>query len=224
MSGDAFGPWPGDPGGGGGTTGGDGGNTTPAKIDATPPWGASDLDDQMTLAGVILPGLVRYEGEIGRKLDVKNAKGSDGATITDDGSDPETLEFMLLMWNEDQWKRYFSEALPLINPNSTKGKLTPVDVAHPVLAAHGIKRVYVEKMTLPKPGKIPQTKEVTIRLRGWRPEPVNPKSKSNTPDKSAGSGWYEETKTAGSGWTEGNNPVAGGAEKIKEAYSKDSKP
>lgn len=221
MSGDAFGPWPGDPGGG---NGGDGGGlTTPTKIDAVPPWGLSDLDDQMTLAGVVLPGLVRYEGEIGRKLDVKNAKGSDGATITDDGSDPETLEFQLLMWREDQWKVYCTQVVPLINPNTTKGKLSPVDVAHPILALHGIKRVYIEKMTLPKPGKIPQTKEVTIRMRGWRPEPVNPKSKSSTPDKSAGGGWYQE-KSAGQEWTTGNNPVASGAKKIEEAYKKDSAP
>jgi hypothetical protein len=219
MAGDAFGPWPGNPDGGTGT----GGSTTPAIIDAIPPWpgSAPDLQAQLTIAGVIVPGLVTFTGELGRKLDVKNAKGSDGATITDDGADPETIEIQVIIWNAEQWTKFWTEVAPLVNPNNTKGKLAPVDVSHPVLYIVGVKRAYVEKMSLPKPGKIPQTQEFTIRMRGWRPEPKNPTSKSKTPEKAAGTGsgseWYQEGNRAEKG-------VKSGAETIKKAYGADSGP
>lgn len=223
MSGnDAFGPWPGPP-DGTKTGGGDGDHTTPAIIDAIPPWPGNtpDLMDQFTISGVVVPGLVTFAGELGRKLDKKNAKGSDGATITDDGADPEAIDLQVVMWTEEQWRIYCTQLLPLINPNNTKGKLKPVDVSHPILALIGVKRAYVEKTSIPKRGKVPQTVEYTIRMVGWRPEPKTAtKSKSKTPDAASSSPSDLVDYKKG----DAKHGAASGADIIKNAYAKDSNP
>lgn len=186
MSG-IFGPWPGAT---------DGTKTT-STDDVSPtvdggglpwPWDAPGLYDQITIAGFQFTALVIPSGELGCKLDVKNAKGSDGATITDDGTDAESGEIVLTMWRPDQWQDY-QRALPLIAPNAVKGKRKPVDVSHPMLNLHGIRSIYIEKMTLPVRGKTSGTLEVRIRYRGWRPEPPPAtKSKTSTPNSSNGTG------------------------------------
>jgi hypothetical protein len=155
-----------------------------STISGIPHWDeAPDLYDTCTIAGVALPGLVKIAGTLSRKLDKKNAKGADGATITDDGANAAEIELSVIMWDAGQWTAY-QELLPLINPIQTKGKLSPVDVVHPVLALHGIRSVYVEEVTLPQAGNIPQTREFKIKLVEWRPAPKTPKpSKSVTPTK-----------------------------------------
>ena len=180
-----LGPWPGNP---------DGGNPNPdtSTPDGPPddfqpaiPWvaDAPDLYDQITIAGVTLRGLVRFTGELGRKLDVKNAKGADGATITDDGADPETIEIEYTMWTREQWFAW-QQFVPIVNPAAQKGKLKPVDVDHPIFALHGIKSIYVEKLAVPTQGRLAGTLQTRIRAIGWRPEPKSTTSKSSTPKSS----------------------------------------
>jgi len=156
-----------------------------SAIAGIPHWTAAPhLYDTCTLAGIKLPGIVRIAGTLSRKLDKKNAKGADGATITDDGANAAEIELALIMWTEYHWEQY-QEILPIINPVTHKGKLSPVDVVHPVLALHGINSVYVEEVSLPQDGSIPQTREVKIKITEWRPAPKVPKkSTSTTPTRS----------------------------------------
>lgn len=177
-----FGPWPGQT------------DATPATTDDVQgtldgggvpwPFDAPELYDQITIAGAVFKCLTIPSGELSCKLDVKNPKGADGATITDDGTEAESGEIQITMWNRDQWKDYI-RILPSIAPNAVKGTRQPVDIAHPMLNLHGISRVYIEKMTIPVRGATKGTLEFRLRYRGWRPAPKTPeKSKTKTDDSS----------------------------------------
>ena len=160
------------------------GDNTDAPI---PFWAdAPIIYDTCQLGGDILPGLVQVTGANGRKLDVKQSKGVDGATITDNGSEPEEINLVLTMWTRDQWKA-FQAIVPKINPSNVKGKMVPKDIVHPVLNLFSIRRVYITKIVLPQPSRLKGAMEVTISCKGWRPEPKNPVSKTSTAKKSENS-------------------------------------
>jgi len=187
MSGELFGPWPGD-------------------IDSPPPTGATGPDDvigtlgdegipywedapelwdTVRIAGENLPGNAKVTGDVVRKLTKSNAKGVDGATITDDGADPTDIEIEIVLATREQWKAY-QRIVPLLDPNVGKGSATAVDIVHPALALHKIVQVYVERVSIPIPGSDPQTRVVRIKATGWLPKPPPAPSKLKTPDASKG--------------------------------------
>lgn len=65
-----------------------------------------DLWDTVFFAGVALPGLARVTGSHGRKLDVKSPAGSDGATVTDKGYKPSSVEITLRIWTREQFETW----------------------------------------------------------------------------------------------------------------------
>lgn len=143
-----------------------------------------EIWDTITIAGKVLPGLCVVDGQRGRKLDKKNPKGCDDATISDDGAEATDIDIKLVLATRQQWIDY-QRIVPLLDPAINKGKAKPVDVSHPALALHGVTQIYIEKLSFPKPGSDRQTREVTIKAVGWLPAPKSPaKSKSATPDSS----------------------------------------
>ncbi len=187
---DIWGPWPGSidsP-----PIGGTGGATGPDDVIGTlgdeglPYWeDAPDVWDTVRIAGQDLPGNAKVSGDVVRKLDKKNAKGVDGATITDDGADPTEIEIEIVLATREHWVAY-QRVLPSIDPNLGKSKATAVDIVHPALALHQIRSVYVERVSIPVPGSDPQTRIVRIKAVGWLPPPPPAPSKSKTPDSAKG--------------------------------------
>jgi hypothetical protein len=161
-----------------------GDNNPPGDYSAAIPFWLDNpqIYDTCQLGGMTLPGLAQLTANIGRKLDVKQAKGVDGATITDNGSEVEDVQIVLTMWTRPQWSAY-QQILPAIDPNNQKGKTTPKDIVHPMVNLHGIRRVYVTKISSPQPSRLKGAFEITIQCKGWRPEPKNPVSKTNTAKK-----------------------------------------
>jgi hypothetical protein len=124
---------------------------------------------------MIMPGIASLEdGQVSRKLDIKNAKGMDGATITHNGYEPGRLTFKLVMCRPIEWELY-QQVLPLIAPKLGKPPSAPLRCEHPAAAAYGIDQVIVEKVTVPKKGSVFGTKEVTISLVQWLPQPKKAK-------------------------------------------------
>lgn len=163
-----------------------GDNNPPGSNDTAtiPYWlDCPEVYDTCTLGGVMLPGLAQVTATTGRKLDIKQAKGIDGATITDNGSEVEDVNIVLTIWTRQQWAAYQS-ILPAIDPNNTKGKIAPKDIVHPITSLHNIRRVYITKVSAPQPSRLKGAFEITIACKGWRPEPKNPVSKTNTAKKS----------------------------------------
>lgn len=132
--------------------------------------------DTLLLGGAELPGVVDIDGSKGRKVDVKTRKGSDGATLTDNGYDPAKVTIKLRIWTPEQW-RLWQIIFPLIDPKRLGSVRVPFDVQHPSLAAIGIRSVYVTTVAVPKlQGGV---LNVTLNAVEWFPEPK--KAKAGTP-------------------------------------------
>ena len=185
-----------------------GDNNPPGGNDAAtiPFWlDCPTIYDTCMLGGILLPGLAQVTGSDGRELDIKKAKGVNGATITDNGSDVEDVNIVLTIWTRAQWKA-FQAIVPQINPSNTKTKKSPKDIVHPILNLFEIRRVYIQKISLPQPSRLKGAMEVTIACKGWRPEPKNPASTTNTAKKSDNS---KESGADGFGYvvtTDGQDP------------------
>jgi hypothetical protein len=182
---DTFGPWPGDVGTGGQTPPSDGDPTTPAIIaEGVPFWRDQPrIYDRVVIAGYELPGICSVDAEHRRKLDKKNAKGEDGATITDDGEDQAPVEVRVELYTLEDWNR-FQQVVPHINPKGP-GKRVGVSIDYPTLALFGITTIYVEAVSVPKFDGKRQFMTCTIRATEWRPPPKAAKaSKSTTTDES----------------------------------------
>lgn len=147
-----------------------------ADIEQRDPWSVAYL------AGNRLPGRATVEGSTQRKIDVKNGPGLDGATMTHQGYEPAEVTITLLMWTEQQWAD-FERIIPQLQPKPGKPPAFPMGLEHPAAAVMGITRVYVEKVSLPKEGSVPGSREVQISCKQW----VKAPAKVVTP-KNAGSG------------------------------------
>lgn len=146
------------------------------------PEGAIPVANRLVLGGHLLPGMVELpEGEPGRKLDLKNGPGLDGATATWQGYEPPELKVTLRMWrarHRTEWSRIYRE----IQPRPGKPPAAPFSIIHPTLADYGIALVMVEKISLPKQGKSPGEVEVMLSLREWvKPSKVG----TSTPKQAA---------------------------------------
>jgi hypothetical protein len=127
--------------------------------------------DQLYLGGMLMPGIASLEdGQVARKIDIKNAKGQDGATITPGGYEPAKATFKLTLGGPVAWS-LFQQVLPLLAPKFGKQSSPPMLCEHPGLPAYGIDKVIVEKVSLPKKGSVPGSQEVTLLLVQWVPQP-----------------------------------------------------
>lgn len=133
--------------------------------------------DVVTLGGETLPGRCVLRGQFARKIDVKQAPGRDGSTLTDLGYEPARIELTIWLWTEEHWEA-FERLVPRIRPRPGKGMGEALDVSHPATSLYGIKSVYVERMGLPQDGAVKGVKEVSVGLiEVRRTTPVVP----NTP-------------------------------------------
>ena len=122
--------------------------------------------DTAYLAGTQLPGLVKVETSVTRKIDVKTAPGVDGATITFHGLDAARIALTITLWTPDHWAAW-QALLPTVQPRAGKPPAKPVSFAHPATSSLGITAVYVEEVGAPKPGSVVGTKEIELKLVQW---------------------------------------------------------
>jgi len=104
--------------------------------------------DTVQLGGFTLPGAADIDGDLEDKMDVKDAGGSDGASITIKGRQPAALTIVLRIWTRAQWKLFepiFEQLYP------TPGTIRkPYDIVHPKTKLARIKSVLIRKISLPK--------------------------------------------------------------------------
>jgi len=114
------------------------------------PWWYDDPDswDTVVLGQYTLPGLAQVKVAKAQKVDVKNAEGQSGATITFKGYEPAKVDIVLRMWTRDQWNA-FQTMLPYFEPRPSKKAPQPFDVAHPKTALRGIRSVYIPEIEGP---------------------------------------------------------------------------
>ncbi len=148
--------------------------------------GIVSIWDRFVVAGRALPGVARVDGLKSCRLDVRNAPGSDGGTLSNLGNDNSGATVHLRMWTPDQLDEW-AKRLPELLASTGKARPAPVMVYHPALAIHGIKALYVKEVGLiqVKDG----LGEVTIKFLEFLPATkagvVTPKAAINTSVPSA---------------------------------------
>ena len=140
--------------------------------------------DYVTLGGFVLPGILEEppKVEVSRKVDKKNGAGLDGATLTWQGYDPAEFSVRLLLWTPDHWDAW-QTLLPFILPRPGKPPADPFTIDHPALAAMGVDKVMVTKVTAPEKAGKPGVMRVTLTCQHWV---KSKKTGTTTPKKVAG--------------------------------------
>ena len=156
------------------------------------------LWDECIVGGNKLPGLCKLSGTgIARKLDKKNPKGKDGATLTDEGNQLGGITITQRIWTDEQWEET-QRIFPLLQPRRPGGPRQPQSFYHPLSEFLGIRRVYVEKVPVPSHDSGMGMLTLTYQLTEWVPAPV--KTKKNTAkDKQDGASQVETNMTEESG-------------------------
>jgi hypothetical protein len=95
-----------------------------------------------------LPIQVKGAG-VDNKLDVKDAQGSDGGSVTPRGSSPRKFTITMELW-QDHHRRALGALLPLIAARPGKTRPQPVIITYPSLSLVGILEAWVDKMSLPE--------------------------------------------------------------------------
>jgi len=154
--------------------------------------------DRLHLAGETWPGLWVVTGQgVSRKLDVKRVKGSDQATIADEGYNPSKMTLNGTIWTREQW-RDLQKLLPLIHPKRKGGSRTPLQIIHPQANFLGVDNVYVESIGNPDLDRSTGIMTISIGVLEWVPVPKPVK-------KSTGKGAGKSAKPKGNDKNAWNN-------------------
>lgn len=127
------------------------------------------LWETLLLGGEVMPGVAAVDCEVERKLDVQMIKGGDGATISDEGYVPATLQIALRMWLREQWVDW-QRLLPMLHPRQVGGVRRPIEIQHPVTDALGITTIYVRKISPPR-GEGGRERVISLEAIQWFPAP-----------------------------------------------------
>jgi hypothetical protein len=137
--------------------------------------------DKVRLGDTTLPGVCSVGGAVKRDIEVKKSKGSDGATLKDNGYAPASLSITWRIYTAEQWLAA-QAFIPTIHPRTKGGERRPVAIGHPAPNLLGVKTIYVKEIGFPE---VTGEKEISIPISAieWDEEPKKPK-----PGGYAGSG------------------------------------
>jgi hypothetical protein len=179
------------------------------ETDTTGLWNRVFLDD------LVLPGLARVRGKLEPEIEVKKAKGEDGANYTDNGLAPCKFQIELCLWNEDQWEAY-QDLLPTILPRKRGAARKAWEVYHPGLTLLGVGKAYLTAIGMPEPDDDGLLK-ILIECIEYNPAPKPVKPGGNAADNAVNTferdrNW-EDTRTSygyGEGDTSAPSPAQDG--------------
>jgi hypothetical protein len=136
--------------------------------------------DTLYMAGKRWPGICTISGKgIARRLDQKRTKGSDGATLKDEGNDLAEFTIELLIYNRTDWAE-LQELIPLVSPRRSGGPRQPLAISYPSLALLGISACYIKAISVPSIDKNSQQLTVTMSAIEWVAKPKKVKKAAGT--------------------------------------------
>lgn len=103
------------------------------------------------LAGETLPGICDVTGKVGKRFDVKKAKGSNFATLTHQGSEPAQIKVVERIWTRQQLLALWA-IMPILRNTSASlanGKIQACDIRNPQLDLMEIGAVVVSTISVP---------------------------------------------------------------------------
>lgn len=137
--------------------------TVPFIHDETDTW------DGLSLGGTQVDGLCDVKIDRAKKLDIKSAGGSDGATITDQGYEPAKVTISIRVWTADQWTS-LQGLIELIEPAPAKKPAAPLLIAHPAATVRKVKAVSIKSVKGPDIGSDGAT-TIVLECIEWFPPP-----------------------------------------------------
>jgi hypothetical protein len=142
--------------------------------------------DTLWLGDEMWPGLVEISGAgVSRKIDVKKAKDTDGATIKDEGYQPAKLTITVTIYSLYQWGE-LQRLLPTVHPRRKGGTRTPLDIVNPQANLLGINQIYIDKIAPPKkPGRGDGLCSITMSAIEWVASPKPVTSGAGSPGNAA---------------------------------------
>lgn len=123
-----------------------------ADVASQPVWTTLDGGrawNQLWLGGVSVPGVATPKGvSVGQDVDTKKAKGSDGATSTDNGVKPSKFQIEIKVTGS----KYpaFLQAMQTFNPRRPGAQRAPLDIRHPGVNQFGITQIRVVEIEMPE--------------------------------------------------------------------------
>jgi hypothetical protein len=131
------------------------------------------------LGDIILPGICTVTGfDAGQDVDVKKQKGSDGATLEDNGKDPAEGKIEVQI-NEALWPAW-QKIIPRIHPRTPGASRAPREILHPKPNVLGIRDVYVRKIGIEGPTARGGMK-IVLDVIEWFPKPKAVKKAAGKP-------------------------------------------
>lgn len=157
-----------------------------------PFWTDDDGDwDTLILGGTVWPGIWELSGDgVSRDIDVKKSKGSDTATLKDEGYQNAKFTATGTIWTAEQFSE-LQAILPEIHPRRKGGDRQALQIVHPAANLLGIDSVYLKGIKMPAldgPKGGPMT--IVLDLIEWVPKPVVPKNTSG----GCGKAYYDAQK------------------------------
>lgn len=128
------------------------------------------LWDILWIGGELMPGLAAVDCDVARKIDVQVVKGSDGATMTDEGYEPQPIQIALKLWLKAHWIEW-QRVLPIIHPRQVGGLRRPLEILHPSTESLGIETIYVRKISSPRGTGAKEPRIITLEALQWFPAP-----------------------------------------------------
>lgn len=141
------------------------------------------LWDTLILGGEVMPGLSAVTGDVARKLDIKPVKGTDGATMSDEGYEPGPIQIATRLFTQQQWTE-LQRLLPRFHPRAAGGTRSPLDIWHPAANLIGITTIYIRKIAMPVIDA-KRVATVVIEAVQWFPAP-KPATKNTKAPKGGG--------------------------------------
>lgn len=148
-----------------------------------PNWEHPDSEwDDLTLAGIPLPGVWTLDLAPECKIDVKKSSGSDGGRIVDKGYAPAEIDCLgtLVAENLEAWEA----AVRKLHPKRTGGKRSNVSVRHPNASLLGVKFMKIRSIS---GVEISTNGMGTVKIRGvqWVAKPKEVKKSPPTSETSS---------------------------------------
>ncbi len=146
-------------------------------------WTEPDNDwDKLVLGGTVWPGVIAdISGDaVARKLDIKKSKGSDKATIKDEGNTNAKFKVTLTIWTEAQW-RELQALIPDVHPRRKGGDRRPLQIINPQINLLGINEAYLISIPIPKLDRFKGGPlSFTMGFLEWVPNPKPVRNASGT--------------------------------------------
>ena len=125
-----------------------------------------DVWDTLSLAGIAVPGVATVDVSRGLEIDKKKAKGTRKMVFTIQGVKSAEINIHIEVNTPDEWTA-LQQLIAVIEPKAGTGKNEgiPVDIAHPVTAARGIRSILIEDVI--GPTKTPDGKSFcSLKIKG----------------------------------------------------------